>query len=52
MLERDVMADDKLDSCEDCSEWDEVYAALDRVGFPDEFLGDRAQGVAELREES
>jgi antitoxin VapB len=31
--------------------WDEVFAAIDEVGFPDDFLDDRAQGVAEVREE-
>lgn len=31
--------------------WDEVYAALDSAGFPDDFLADRAQGTPEKREE-
>jgi antitoxin VapB len=31
--------------------WDEVFAAIDAVGFPDDFLEDRDQGVAEVREE-
>jgi antitoxin VapB len=31
--------------------WDEIYAALDSAGFPEDFMVDRAQGVAEEREE-
>jgi antitoxin VapB len=31
--------------------WNEIYAALDRAGFPDDFLSDRAQGTPEKREE-
>lgn len=31
--------------------WNEIYAALDRAGFPDDFLADRAQGAPEKREE-
>lgn len=28
----------------------EVYAALDAAGFPDDFMRDREQGTAEVRE--
>jgi antitoxin VapB len=31
--------------------WREIYAALDAAGFPDDFLADRAQGMAQEREE-
>ena len=31
--------------------WNEIYAALDSAGFPDDFLTDRAQGTPEQREE-
>ncbi len=31
--------------------WAEVYAALDKAGFPEDFLADRAQGVHESRED-
>ena len=31
--------------------WDEVFCALDRAGFPDDFLADRNQGTAPKREE-
>ena len=31
--------------------WEEVYAALDKADFPDDFLADRAQGPAQEREE-
>ena len=31
--------------------WEEVYAALDEAGFPDDFLADRQQGPAQKRDE-
>lgn len=31
--------------------WHELFAALDADPFPDDYLADRAQGVAETREE-
>ena len=31
--------------------WDEIYAALDEAGFPDDFLEDRGQGLPQKREE-
>ena len=31
--------------------WAEVYAALDKAGFPDDFLADRNQGPAQERDE-
>lgn len=31
--------------------WDEVYRALDKAGFPQDFLSDRVQGEPEVREE-
>lgn len=31
--------------------WDEIYSALDKAGFPDDFLTDRAQGLPQEREE-
>jgi antitoxin VapB len=31
--------------------WEEVFAALDQAEFPEDFLADRAQGEAEVREE-
>ena len=31
--------------------WDEIYAALDKAGFPDNFLADRGQGSPQKREE-
>jgi antitoxin VapB len=30
--------------------WDEIYTALDNAAFPDDFLANREQGVAEERE--
>ncbi len=32
------------------SSWDEIFAALDAAAFPDNFMADRQQGVAEKRE--
>ena len=31
--------------------WDEIYAALDEAGFPDDFLADRKQGPPQERPE-
>jgi antitoxin VapB len=31
--------------------WDDVYAALDKAGFPDDFLADRNQGPPQDRDE-
>jgi antitoxin VapB len=32
------------------SSWNEIFAALDAADFPAEFMADREQGVAEVRE--
>jgi antitoxin VapB len=32
------------------SNWDEIFAALDEAGIPDDFMSDRQQGVSEDRE--
>jgi antitoxin VapB len=31
--------------------WDEIFAALDKAGFPNDFLADRDQGRPQEREE-
>jgi antitoxin VapB len=31
--------------------WEELFAALDKVGFPEDFMTDRDQGVEQEREE-
>jgi antitoxin VapB len=31
--------------------WDEVFAALDRAGIPDDFMADRGQGPPQQRDE-
>jgi antitoxin VapB len=31
--------------------WAEIYAALDKAGFPEDFLVGRGQAIAEVREE-
>jgi len=31
--------------------WEEIFAALDNAGFPDNFLADRAQGRPQERDE-
>ena len=30
--------------------WDQIYAALDKAGFPDDLLADRCQGVPQERD--
>jgi antitoxin VapB len=32
-------------------DWDEIYAALDQAGIPDDFLSERAQGQPQRRGE-
>jgi antitoxin VapB len=31
--------------------WEEIYASLDKAGFPDDFLADRAQDLPQKRED-
>ncbi len=31
--------------------WDEIFAALDKAGFPENFLADRGQGTPQERDE-
>jgi antitoxin VapB len=31
--------------------WDEIFAALDHAGCPDDFMADRAQGSAQERDD-
>jgi antitoxin VapB len=31
--------------------WDEIFSALDKAGFPEDFLADRAQGTPQERDE-
>ena len=31
--------------------WNEIYAALDKAGFPDDLLADRSQGPPQQRDE-
>jgi antitoxin VapB len=31
--------------------WEEIYAALDQAGFPDDFLAERDQGLPQQRED-
>jgi antitoxin VapB len=31
--------------------WDEIFAALDKAGVPEDFLADRNQGASQEREE-
>jgi antitoxin VapB len=30
--------------------WEEIFAALDKAGFPEDFLADRAQGIPPKRD--
>jgi antitoxin VapB len=31
-------------------DWEQIFAALDAAGFPDDFMSEREQGTAEIRE--
>ncbi len=33
------------------ADWNEIFAAIDEAGFPQDFLADREQGVLTVREE-
>jgi antitoxin VapB len=32
-------------------DWDEIFAALDRAGIPDDFMADRGEGPPQQRDE-
>ena len=49
-IRRDVQSGDIILSQAPDS-WDEVYAALDNVQFPEDFLADRHQGAPQKRDE-
>lgn len=33
------------------ADWEEIFAELDEAAFPEEFMANREQGIAEVREE-
>ena len=43
-IHRDAQSGDLILS-EAPSGWDEIFAALDKAGFPEDFLADRSQGT-------
>lgn len=49
-VRRDQRTGDLILSQEPPSTWPEVFAALDEAGFPENFMSDRSQGIAEDRE--
>ena len=48
-VRRDIQTGDLILS-RSPSNWDEIFATLDKAGIPDDFMADRRQGVAEERE--
>jgi antitoxin VapB len=49
-VRRDAQSGDLILS-EAPGDWDEVFAALDVAGIPDDFLSERAQGTPQVRNE-
>jgi antitoxin VapB len=49
-IRRDPQSGDLILS-EAPSGWDEIFAALDKAGFPEDFLADRSQGTPQVRKE-
>ena len=49
-IRRDPQSGDLILS-EAPGDWDEVFAALDRAGIPDDFMADRGQGPPQQRDE-
>jgi len=49
-IRRDPQSGDLILS-EAPGDWDEVFAALDRAGIPDDFMADRGQGPPQPRDE-
>jgi antitoxin VapB len=49
-IRRDPQSGDLILS-EAPGDWDEIFAALDRVGIPDDFMSDRGQGPPQQRDE-
>lgn len=49
-VRRDHRTGDLILSQEAPASWDEIFAALDEAGFPEDFMSDRNQGSFERRE--
>jgi antitoxin VapB len=49
-IRRDEQTGDLILSQREPTSLDEIYKALDEAGFPDDFMADRDQGTAEVRE--
>jgi antitoxin VapB len=49
-IRRDPQSGDLILS-EAPGDWDEIFAALDRAGIPDDFMADRGQGPPQQRDE-
>ncbi len=48
-VRRDAQTGDLILS-QSSSSWDEIFAAIDAAEFPADFMAERKQGVAEVRE--
>ena len=49
-IRRDPQSGDLILS-EAPGDWDDIFAALDRAGIPDDFMSDRGQGPPQQRDE-
>jgi antitoxin VapB len=49
-IRRDEQTGDLILSQHAPSSWDKVFAILDEAGFPGDFMSEREQGTAEVRE--
>jgi len=49
-VRRDEQTGDLILSQDAPTNWDRIFKAIDEAGFPDDFLADRDQGTAEVRE--
>jgi antitoxin VapB len=49
-IRRDPQSGDLILS-EAPGDWDEIFAALDRAGIPDDFMADRGQGPPQQRDQ-
>lgn len=50
-VRRDEQTGDLILSSQAPKSWEEIFAEIDKAGFPPEFMEDRNQGIAETREE-
>ena len=49
-VRRDERTGDLILSLDAPTNWDRIFKTIDEAGFPDDFMEDRNQGTAEVRE--